>query len=301
MSMLKSVTQGRLSLPELIILYGPDGVGKSTFGASAPKPIFIGAEKGTANLNTSRFSNISTFADVQKGIAELTNDVHDFQSLVIDSLDWLEPLLHAKICEQWKVESIERVDGGYGKGYVVANKEWLAFTKTLSDLRERRKMNIILLAHSMVKTFQDPTQNAAYDRYQLKLNDKASALFREFVDSVFFANYEVYTKKDQDSKKSLAFGEGKRVMYTERRPAYDAKSRYSLPSQMALSWDDYIIAKTTGSPNKPEELLKNISELLAQVPDAAVKTAIEAAVKRDQNDSGKLQVTLNRLRTMLGQ
>lgn len=301
MKMLASVTTGKLLLPELVILYGPDGVGKSTFGASAPKPIFLGTEKGTANLDVARFKSPQSFEECQNAITELTNDAHDYKTLVIDSLDWLEPLNHEKVCKDAGASNIEKVDGGYGKGYVAANKLWLGFTQQLSTLRDTKKMHIILLAHSMVKTFQDPQQNAAYDRYQMKLNDKASALFREYVDSVFFANYQVYTKTDQNSKKALAFGEGIRVMHTERRPAYDAKSRYSLPSQMALSWDEYIRARMTGEPNKPEQLLKNISDLLEQVQDVKLRETIATAVKRDEKDSGKLQITLNKLRTMLQQ
>lgn len=302
MSMLASVTQGKIVLPELLILYGPDGVGKSTFGASAPKPIFLGTEKGTSNLDVARFPSPTDFEMCQKAIVELRDDEkHGFKTLVIDSLDWLEPLVHEKVCKDAGASNIEKVDGGFGKGYVAANKIWLGFTTLLSQLRDKKKMNIILLAHSQVKTFQDPQQNAAYDRYQMKLNDKASALFREFVDAVFFANYQVYTKTDQGSKKSLAFGEGVRRMYTERRPGFDAKNRFGLPSEMALSWDEYMMVKTTGEPNKPEQLLKSVNELLEQVTDMALKTKIAEAVKRDEKDAGKLQVTLNRLRTMLNQ
>lgn len=300
MTMLGRVVKGKIETPDLIVLYGPDGVGKSTFGASAPSPIFLGTEKGTANLDVARLPSPKTMEEVSQAIAELTSEAHDYRTLVVDSLDWLEPIVWDKVCKDAGSTNIEQAYGGYGKGYVAANKVWQQMLAQLSDLREKKRMNIILLAHSMVKTFQDPQQNAGYDRYQLKLNDKASALFREFADCVFFANYEVFTKTDQ-TKRTRAFGEGARLMHTERRPAYDAKNRLGLPPVLPLSWEDYIRAKTTGAPQKPEALLSTITELLGQVTDSELKGKVEKAVKDAGSDLTKLGAIQNRLRVLLSQ
>ena len=296
--MLSAVTRGKVEAPELLILYGPDGVGKSTFAASMPNPIFLGSEKGTSNLDVSRLPTPKDFEQCQLAVHELTKEQHDYKTLAIDSLDWMEPLVWDKVCRDNASPSIEKVDGGFGKGYVAALKMWQNYVAMLSELREKRKMNIILLAHSQVKAFQDPQQNAAYDRYQLKLNDKASALFREFADCVLFANYDVATKTDHN-KKTLAFGEGARKMYTERRPAFDAKNRFNLPFEMALSWEDYLSAKSGSETVKPETVLKQIRELTAQLADAKLRGTIEGTLKTCESDVGKLLVVLNKVRTLL--
>ena len=195
-ALLSQIKRGRLKKPVLALIYGPDGVGKSTFGADAPLPIFLGTEKGTANLDVARFPTPQNFQGVLRALDELLHEKHNFQTLIIDSLDWMEPVVWDHVCTETGAPNIESVGGGYGKGYVAANKLWMEMIARLTRLQETKAMNIILVAHSQIRTFQDPQTQAGYDRYQLKLNEKAAAIFREFVDCVLFANFEVFTKKD---------------------------------------------------------------------------------------------------------
>lgn len=298
MKMLAGVTRGKLVMPELIVLYGPDGVGKSTFVASAPNPVFLGAEKGTSNLDVARMPTPRNFEDCQSAVSDLINEKHDFQTLGIDTLDWMEPLVWDKVCRDSGSTNIEQAYGGYGKGYTAALKLWQGYVGLLGELRDKKKMNVILLAHSQVKAFQDPQQNAAYDRYQLKLNDKASALVREFVDCVFFANFETYTKTDQN-KKTIALGEGVRKMHTERRPAFDAKNRFNLPTEMALSWDEYVKAKLKSDPMNAASIMGQIIELSSQLKDEILRGKISESARGASEDPVKLNVILNRVRTLL--
>lgn len=298
MSMLKSVVSGRLSVPELLVLYGPDGIGKSTFAAAAPNPIFLGAESGTANLDVARFPAPKSFADCLTASRELLEEKHDYKTLVVDTLDWMEPLVFDKLCKDSGVDRVEDSCGGYGKWVNASVNLWREYLRSLSALRDARFMNVIMLAHAQLKTFQDPQTNTGYDRYQLKLQDKAGALIREFVDSVLFANFEVHTKED-NKKRTRAFGDGTRKLYTERRPAFDAKNRWNLPKEMPLSWEDYAAAKAAGSSAGPSVIVAQIEELAAQLPDAAIKAKISEAVKKAGNSSANLNVILNRLRTML--
>lgn len=299
MSVLNSVVKGKVVTPDLIVLYGVDGVGKSTFAASAPSPIFVGSEKGTANLDVARL-NANTHNDVLVAIRALTEESHDYKTLAIDSLDWLEPLVWDTVCKDAGIPQIEQAYGGYGKGYVAANKLWIEMMTKLSALRELKKMNIVLIAHAQVKAFNDPQQNATYDRYQLKLNDKASALWREYADCVLFANFETYTKQD-DKKKTRAMGDGTRLLYTERRPGFDAKNRLGLPYTLPLDWNAYTAAKASGSPEKPEIVMDNLKELVGQVTDATLKAKIEESIKNAGSDITKLLVIRNRIRTLLNQ
>ena len=298
MGFLSEVKKGKIELPHLILLYGPDGVGKSTFAADAPNPIFMGTEKGTANLDVARGPTPKSFDDVIKGIDELTNEKHDFETLAIDSLDWLEPMVWDQVCKEANAANIEDVGGGYGKGYTIANKKWIQMISKLGDLREKRNMNIILIAHSMVRTFQDPTLNAGYDRYQLKLNEKSAAIFREFVDTVLFANYETFARKEKGNMKSKAEGDGARVVHTERRPAFDAKNRLGLPFQMPLSWDAYISGAKVGAPEDVDSIKARIDELKKMAP-ANVKKQVDGFLKQAGNSAVNLLKIENKLKTVV--
>jgi hypothetical protein len=298
MSLLSQVKKGKVTKPALILLYGPDGVGKSTFGADAPSPIFLGTEDGTSNLDVARFPAPRTFDDVLQAIEELTKSAHEFKTLVVDSLDWLEPLVWDKVCVDAGAKSIEQVGGGYGKGYAEALALWRKMASRLLDLQKAKKMNVVLIAHSQIKPFNDPTEQSTYDRQILKLNEKASALFREFVDCVFFATFEVNTKKD--GSKTRAFGDGARFIYTERRPGYDAKNRFGLPHQFPLAWDEYVNAmQTVQTPTQVKNLKANIDELLAQLKDDKLVEAVHGHVEKAGDNVERLAQIQDKLRAKI--
>lgn len=295
MSLLEQVTKGKLKQPVLALCYGPDGVGKSSLGASMPAPIFLGTEKGTAFLDVARFPSIANFKQVLQALDELTTAKHEFQSLVVDSLDWLEPVVWEQVCidNNWK----HMEDPGFGKAYVLANRYWQDMMGRLTKLRESRGMNILLIAHSQVKLAKDPQNQTEYDRYQLKLNEKAAALWREYTDAVLFANFEVFTKEQKG--KTKAFGDGARYLYTERRPGFDAKNRYGLPFQIPLDWDAFMDAYLSEQPEDPETILSHIEELLSNVRDAAVKTKVEESLKLVGKDVAQLERIQNKLRALV--
>lgn len=296
MSLLKQVTKGKIKQPILAILYGSDGVGKSTFGAESPSPIFLGTEKGTANLDVARFPTPSSFKMVLQAIEDLTKESHTYQTLVIDSLDWLEPLVWEQVCFDHNAKGIE--DLGYGKGYVYANKYWMDLMAMLTKLREQKKMNIILIAHAQVKLAKDPQAQAEYDRYQLKLNEKAAALWREYVDCVLFANFETLVKSDKGGK-TKAFGEGDRYIFTERRPGFDAKNRFGLPFQMELSWEEFYTAIQHSSEDSLETLLGNVSEYVKMLEDEALKATVQKKVDEAKGDRNQLERIMSRLRDLV--
>ena len=297
MSLLKNVIKGKIQTPQFVLIFGLDGIGKSSFGAESPNPIFLGTENGTSNLDVSRFPAPKSYADILTAISELTTEKHDYKTLVIDSLDWLEPIVWNSVCTDGGQKSIE--DFGYGKGYVLALKKWQDMISALANLRETKKMNIILIAHSQIKVFNDPSQPQSYDRYQLKLNDKAAALWREAVDAVLFATYETFVKKDGVNSKAKAFGEGKRVVFTERRPSFDAKNRMGLPFEIALSWDAYIAAQNSSVPDKLKTIRQDIEDLIAACDKPDKKKLMEAAYKNAGDNQEKLSEVLNRIKVTL--
>lgn len=298
MALKTPVTKGKIKKPILTIIYGPDGVGKSTFGANAPSPIFLGTEDGTANLDVSRFQKPADFDAVRANIRELITEEHEYKTLVIDSLDWLETMVHTSICARDGSKTINQAQGGYGNGVEVALGAWRSLQADLSELREAKGMNIIMIAHSQVKDFHDPTQNMAYSRFLLKLNDKAAALWREYVDTVLFANFEVVATKEKSDKKAKSFGDGARKIYTERRPSFDAKNRLGLPFELALDWGAFIKAADLGEPDSEEAILKELTDLSGKITNVETKEKMTKAVIAAKGNVTKLNQIRNHARTI---
>jgi AAA domain len=239
-SILDGVTRGRRKKPIFALVYGTDGVGKTTFCSQAPNPLFIGGEKGTDQLDVARLPRIGTVGELLGQLKAIGTEKHDFNSLVLDSVDWLEPVIWRQVCAEGKVTSIEDYAGGYGKGYVRAGEIWRGILEEFAALAER--FHVLLIGHALIKAFQDPDLPTGYDRYILKVNEKAASLIRESVDVVLFAKFEVEVLKDKGSRKARGVGDGSRIMYTERRPAFDAKNRYALPFEMELEWQPFADA-----------------------------------------------------------
>lgn len=295
MGMLDKVTTGKIKKPELVLIYGPDGVGKSSFAANAPAPIFAEVEEGTARLDVSRMPLIESWGMMVQGIKELAEEKHSYKTLVIDSLDWLESLLWQEICKEYKAASIEHACGGYGKGYVEAVVRWDDFIRRLSYLRNAKGMNLILIAHSETIKHNDAMNQVEYDKHQMKLNKRAAPRFREWVDSVLFANFEVHATKDGDSTK--AYGTGVRKLWTEGRPGFDAKNRLGLPPVIDLSWQAYMEGQTSDNAaccqNRIEDLLK------APEFDDKFKTIVRETVEKSKGYLPQLLQIEERLKARL--
>jgi hypothetical protein len=254
---LKAVTTGKVDRPRRILLHGVDGVGKTTFAAGAPKPIFLGAEEGTNHLDVARFPLPETLDDIFDAIRVLTLEPHDFETLAIDTLDWMEPIVWKHVCDGAKVDSIEDVGSGYGKGYLAALDVWRRIINAIERLQRDRHMHLVALAHSVIKSFKNP-EGEDYDRYILKMNEKSASQWREWCDGVYFANYETFAKKDMRTKRVRGVSSGLRFLHTERTAAYDAKDRYGLPTSLPLSWDEFERAATAGLPVETPALVAEI-------------------------------------------
>lgn len=295
MSTLSSmVIQGKVPQNDFLLIHGPDKVGKTTFSASAPKAIIVGPEGGAGNIDVAKLPVTTSVEELRSQLLLLRDEKHDFKTVVIDSLDHLEPLIWASVVKADGVQTIEQVGGGFGKGYVASLRIWDSFFQMCAQLRE--KMNVHFIAHSHVKVFNDPQTGSAYDRYVLKMHDKASALCREKVDTILFANYKTFTK-GKEGQKHKAFGDGTRVMYTERRPAFDAGNRFGLPFELPLSYAAYESAKKM---DRSEEIKKEISELrLHFTPEQ--QGIIDQAIIRAEVSAQNLVVLRDELKQKLSE
>ncbi|MDK9720417.1 MAG: ATP-binding protein [Rhodospirillales bacterium] len=219
-----------------ILEYGVAGVGKTSFAASAPDPVFILTEDGLGTLDVPHFPLARSFDEVMEALMALYSEDHAYKTVVIDSVDWLEPLIWAKACKDNSWKSIE--DAGYGKGYVAALDFWRQYIDGINALRNDKGLTVIQIAHADIKRFDSP-EHEPYDRYIIKLHARASALLQEHSDAVLFANYRISTIKSDvgfNKKVTRALGSGERVLYTAERPAFLAKNRYGLPDVLPLSW-----------------------------------------------------------------
>ena len=233
MSLLKNIIRGQKIAPPRLLIHGVAGVGKTTFGAGCDSPIFIQTEDGADVVGAERFPLVEAFSEVIEQIDSLINEDHQFKTVVIDSLDWLEPLVVKHVLDAHKATSISKI-GGFGDGYLAVRNEFRDMLNKLGLLRTYKNMVIVLLAHTQVKEFNDPS-NDNYDRYQIKLGKQPAAICLENSDLVGFANYRT-TVRETDKKKSKAVGSGERVLYTQERPAWIAKSRYPISDEIDFSW-----------------------------------------------------------------
>ena len=234
---LASVKRGGQNKPPRIVLYGVHGLGKTSLGASSPSPIFIQTEDGLGTLDVPTFGLLRTYDEIMQAIGSLLAEEHDFQTLVLDSIDHLEPIVWTQTCKDNGWANVEQP--GYGKGYAAALDMWRVFLDGLNALRDERGMTILLLAHSTIQKFESP-ESDPYDRYIPKLHKGASALIQEWADCVLFGNYRISTVKSESGfgkKVTRAVGGGDRVLYTHERPAFLAKQRYDMPASIPLTWD----------------------------------------------------------------
>lgn len=224
------ITTGKKARPQKVCLYGPEGVGKTTLAADMPSPIFIDAEGGTDHIDVSR-TEVRTMGEIRESIQWLKREKHDFKTVVLDTIDWVEKRLIDEVCATYKVDSIEKVDGGYGKGYTILEEQMMKFLGELDAIRAKG-MHVVLLAHSKIQKHEDPELGSAYDRYILKLEKKTSGLIKEWVDALLFYRFKTVTaERATGSTRGVAKG---REIATCRHAAFDAKNRHGLPEKIEV-------------------------------------------------------------------
>lgn len=228
------VTSGVIPAPVKVVLYGPEGIGKSTFAAQFPDPVFIDAEGGTKRLDVRRLPRPTSWAMLLDEVKEVRQGGVPCTTLVLDTADWAEALCIRAICNKAKVNGLEGF--GYGKGYVYAKEE---FGRLLDQLEEvvATGRNVVVLAHAMIAKFEQPDAVGNYDRWQMKTTKQVAPLLREWCDMLLFANYKTVVEKTGSgpNAKNKASG-GRRVMYTTHHPCWDAKNRFGLDDELPLDY-----------------------------------------------------------------
>lgn len=279
------IIKGKVKKPFNVILYGVPGIGKSTWAAGAPEPLFIGAEEND-ELNASRLKRAETWTEFIEQLAWLDKTSPEYSTLVVDTLDSVEKLLHRHILAEDSKSSgsMARAHGGYGRAFEQAESEMIKLRSKLQSFRDKGK-GIVLLAHSNKTKADDTNIGLQYDTYEMAIHRKAQAVFVDWVSAVLFANYVVHRADDDNSDKVFAIGQGERMVLTEKRPGFLAKNRYNLPYEMPLEFEAfherYLQFYEMDSPSfSPDEVYQQCVGLLSNISDAELQKKIVATMDK---------------------
>lgn len=236
---LKSIQKNTSIAAPRIMLYGVEGIGKTTFASQSPNPIFILTEDGLGSLQVDHFPLATKASDVLDAIGSLVTEKHEFGTVVLDSVDWLDNMIWSDVEAKHDAKDL-----AYGKGAMIVAERWREVLAGLNALRNDKNMVVILIAHTQIKRFDSP-EVEPYDRYQPKLQERSNAILREWADAVLFANYKTVVKKDDvgfNKTNNRGFSTGERLLFTSEKPAYMAKNRYGLPDSLPMSWESFAQA-----------------------------------------------------------
>lgn len=263
-----NITTGVEKTPIKTVIYGAEGVGKSSLAAKFPNPLFLDTEGGTSRLNVRRI-RIGGWEELLETVKEIIATPEVCKTLVLDTADWAEAYCIDYICKKYRQNSIESF--GYGKGYTYIQEEFGEFLKLLSKLTELG-INPVIIAHGKPRKFELPDEQGAFDRYETKLTRQVAPLIKEWCDMLLFCNYKTFVvTTENNSKKAQG---GKRVMYTTHNPCWDAKNRFNLPDELDLDFASIAHLFTDVNPKKntqgdatgkkEESLVEKLKKLLAE-------------------------------------
>ncbi len=232
------IIRGKIHCAKKVLIYGPEGIGKSTFASHFPDPVFIDTEGSTKDMDVARFEKASSWTMLMEQVRYAKMNPSVCRTLVIDTADWAEQMCVADLCARYGKKGVE--DFGYGNGYVYAKEEFGRFLNSLEEVVEAG-VNVVLTAHAQMRKFEQPDELGSYDRWELKLGKKTSSqtapLAKEWADMVLFANYKTWSVAVDDKGRKRKAQGGARVMYTSHHPCWDAKNRYGLPEEMPFEYE----------------------------------------------------------------
>ena len=253
------ISNGRIPRAQKVVLYGSEGIGKSTLAAMFPNPLFIDTEGGTAHMDVRRIDKPGTWTELMDVLNEVAITPDVCGSLIIDTADWAEQLAVSYVCAKYKKAGIE--DFGYGKGHTYLAEEFAPFFRAL-DRIVGAGIHVVVTAHAKMRKFEQPDEMGAYDRWEMKLSKQVAPLFKEWCDMLLFLNYQTYVVTTEN-KSTKAQG-GKRVMYTSHHPCWDAKNRHGLEEVLDLDYEQIAHIFEKGDAKPKERALVKLRQLMEQ-------------------------------------
>lgn len=263
-----NITSGVIQSAKKVLIYGPEGIGKTTIASKFPGVVFLDTEGGSKAMNVSRFDAPKNWKDILDTVEYVIKNPECCKTLAIDTADWAEMFCIKYTCEKANVKGIE--DFGYGKGYVYLMENFKQLLDQLDRVIEAG-INVVFTAHAKMRKFEQPDEMGAYDRWETKLSKQVAPMIKEWADMVLFANYKTYVVEDDKTKSKKAQG-GKRVMYTTHNPCWDAKNRYGLDDCVPFEYEQIkhiierkepikVVKKTEQSP-APEPVKEERPEII---------------------------------------
>ena len=241
-----NITKGRIDRAQKTVIYGPEGIGKTSLDARHPDPVIIDTEGGTAHIDVRRIGKPESWDELLSIIKEVAATPGICKTLAIDTADWAEQLATTYVCNKYKQNSIESF--GYGKGYTYLAEEFARFLSAC-DLCIAAGINVVITAHAKMRKFEQPDEMGAYDRWEMKLSKQSAPLLKEWCDHLLFCNYQTcVVTSENDTKKAQG---GKRVIYTAHHPAWDAKTRATLPEVVDLDYRNIASLYTGNAAHAP--------------------------------------------------
>lgn len=255
-----NISTGKKKRAQKVVIYGAEGIGKTTLASQFPDPLFIDTEGGTSHLDVARIEGIKNWTELINTIKEVATASGVCRTLVIDTADWAEQLEIAHICAKWKKAGIE--DFGYGKGYTYLQEEFTPFLSACDKVIEAG-IHVVITAHAQLRKIEQPDEMGAYDHWELKCSKKVAPLLKEWADLLLFCNYKTdVITSDTGSKKAQG---GKRVIYTSHSPVWDAKNRHGLPECVDMDYESI------------REAIGDVMPPLEDLEHRIVKSGIDAA------------------------
>ncbi len=273
------ISRGKIESAQKVVIYGPEGIGKSSFLANFPNIIFSDVEGSTKKLDVARTPRPSSWTMLLEQVRYFIKNPHELNTFGLDTADWAEKLCSKELCAKANKGGIE--DFGYGKGYTYLSEEFGKLLNLLEELVEVG-VNVVIAAHAFMRKFDQPDEMGSYDRWELKLTKYVSPMVREWADMVLFANYETYVVKTDD-KKNKAQG-GKRVMHTAHHPCWDAKNRHDLALKLPFDFKEiaHCIPIKNNASTPPPVTKEPEQKATEQITPEPPKEEVQDSPKQEQ-------------------
>lgn len=284
------ITSGKIESAQKVIIYGPEGIGKSTFASKFPSPLFSDTEGSTKHMDVRRLPKPTSWTLLKEEVAYVKANPTVCKTYIIDTFDWAERLCIAKICADNNKKSIE--DFGYGSGYVYELEEIGRFLNSLDELIELG-INVVLTAHAQLRKFEQPDEMGAYDRWELKLGKKTSSqispILKEWADMILFVNYKTFSVATDDKGTKHKAQGGTRTMYTTHHPCWDAKNRHNLPDEMPFEYERIAHCFKDNAPTQAvtPTVAPHIEPTVSQVVTPPQKTTVAPPIENNVSDERK--------------
>lgn len=289
-----NIITGKIQGAQRVVIYGPEGIGKSTLASKFPNPVFIDTEGSTKRMDVARTPKPSSWTMLLEQVRYFKLNPHLYGTLVIDTADWAEQLCITGICAKYQKTGIE--DFGWGKGFTYLFEDFGRLLNLLEEVVEIG-INVVLTAHAKMRKFEQPDEMGAYDRWELKLSKQTAPLIKEWADIVLFANYKTYVVnvdgQGTEKGKNKVQG-GSRIMYTSHHPCWDAKNRHDLPAEIPMDYSSIAHIFTAVKPVNATSTITTPDPVKESVQTSSTTAAVDTSGQQAKQEPVPQQTTVDK-------